>query len=291
MSSPPYIGRFAPSPSGPLHFGSLVTALASFLQARSQQGQWQVRIEDIDPLRDVAGAATQILRQLEQYGLFWDGDVVWQSQRHEAYRSAVDWLRQYRQSYYCCCSRKRIQQKGGIYDGYCRQQQYGPVNAALRLRQSEPVKEFTDLLRGKIVVTHPQATEDFIIRRRDGLFSYNLAVVVDDNFQSITEVVRGADLVTPTVRQIALYQQFGWHVPAWLHLPLALHDDGKKLSKQNHAPPLPTGDARPVLIRALQFLGQKKPSDWQDAPLDSLLKHAIQYWDPADIPVCDIVTD
>ncbi|MFS2222798.1 tRNA glutamyl-Q(34) synthetase GluQRS [Pantoea sp. B65] len=279
-----YIGRFAPSPSGELHFGSLIAALGSYLQARAQQGQWLVRIEDIDPPREVPGAAEQILRQLEHYGLHWDGEVLWQSQRHDAYRSALDWLRQHQQSYYCRCSRSRIQQIGGHYDGHCRELQFGPENAALRLRQHAPVTRFYDGLRGEMVADAALASEDFIIHRRDGLFAYNLAVVVDDHFQGVTEIVRGADLIEPTVRQIALYQQFGWQVPAYLHLPLVLNHDGNKLSKQNHAPALPQGDARPLLVRALQFLGQAEPIGWQDDSLDTLLKQAIRQWNLTKIP-------
>jgi len=279
-----YIGRFAPSPSGELHFGSLIAALGSYLQARAQQGQWRVRIEDIDPPREIPGAAQQILRQLEHYGLNWDGDVLWQSQRHDAYRAALSWLRQHQQSYWCRCTRRRIQQTGGHYDGHCRDLQLGAENAALRLRQHAPVTEFYDGLRGNIIADRALAMEDFIIHRRDGLFAYNLAVVVDDHFQGITEIVRGADLIEPTVRQIALYQQFGWPVPGYLHLPLVLNSDGNKLSKQNHAPALAKGDARPVLVRALQFLGQPQPIGWQDDSLDALLKQAIQQWDLTKIP-------
>lgn len=289
IMSRPYIGRFAPSPSGELHFGSLIAALGSYLQARAQQGQWRVRIEDIDPPREVPGAATQILRQLEHYGLHWDGDVLWQSQRHDAYRDALAWLREQRQSYWCRCPRSRIQQLGGHYDGHCRELQLTADNAALRLRQHAPVTQFTDRLRGEIIADRALATEDFIIHRRDGLFAYNLAVVVDDHFQGISEIVRGADLIEPTVRQIALYQQFGWQVPDYLHLPLVLNLDGNKLSKQNHAPALPEGDPRPVLVSALRFLGQQPPSGWQDDSLESLLNQAVQQWNLAKIPRNDVV--
>lgn len=278
------IGRFAPSPSGELHFGSLIAALGSYLDARAQHGRWLVRIEDIDPPREVPGAASAILQQLDHYGLHWDGEVLWQSRRHEAYREALSWLQQHRQSYFCRCSRSRIQQTGGYYDGHCRDAGYGPENAALRLRQHRPVYQFHDLLRGDVVADGALAQEDFIIHRRDGLFAYNLAVVVDDHFQGVTEVVRGADLIAPTVRQIALYEQFSWPAPAWLHLPLALNPDGNKLSKQNHAPPLPTGDPRPTLVNALRFLGQHVSTGWQDLSLSQLLEQAIAVWDRRSIP-------
>lgn len=282
-----YIGRFAPSPSGDLHFGSLIAALGSYLQARAQQGTWRVRIEDIDPPREVPGAASRILQQLEHYGLHWDGEVLWQSQRHEAYRAVLAQLHQQGQSYFCTCTRSRIQQAGGLYDGHCRTRQHGPQNAAVRLHVSQPVGQFSDRLRGTVQADARLAAEDFIIHRRDGLFAYNLAVVVDDHFQGITEVVRGADLIEPTVRQITLYQQLGWPVPAHLHLPLVLNHDGNKLSKQNHAPPLPPGDPRPALVQALAFLGQPLAAGWQDLTLQGLLQQAIADWNPLQIPVKD----
>ncbi|BBQ85446.1 TPA: tRNA glutamyl-Q(34) synthetase GluQRS [Kluyvera ascorbata] len=284
MSSQSYIGRFAPSPSGELHFGSLIAALGSYLQARAQQGIWRVRIEDIDPPREVPGAATTILHQLEHYGLHWDGDVLWQSQRHDAYREALAWLKNQNLCYYCTCTRARIQQIGGTYDGYCRDRHNGPQNAALRLRQSHPVMAFTDLLRGRLTADERLAREDFIIHRRDGLFAYNLAVVVDDHFQGVTEIVRGADLIAPTVRQISLYQQFGWPVPDYIHLPLALNEEGAKLSKQNHAPALPTGDPRPILIAALRFLGQPVTDQWQDFSTADLLQNAVAQWSLTSVP-------
>lgn len=284
MSDSACIGRFAPSPSGELHFGSLIAALGSYLSARAQHGRWLVRIEDIDPPREVPGAADTILRQLEHYGLHWDGEVLRQSTRHAAYRDALAWLRAHRQSYFCTCTRSRIQQIGGFYDGHCRDLHHGPENAALRLRQHAPVYQFSDRLRGTLVANPRLAEEDFIIHRRDGLFAYNLAVVVDDHFQGVTEIVRGADLIEPTVRQIALYQQFGWPVPAYLHLPLALDERGNKLSKQNHAPSLTDDDARPVLAQALRFLGQPVAASWRDEPLEILLKRAVAGWDSRQIP-------
>ncbi|WP_343553240.1 tRNA glutamyl-Q(34) synthetase GluQRS [Pantoea sp.] len=279
------IGRFAPSPSGDLHFGSLIAALGSYLSARAQQGRWLVRIEDIDPPREVAGAATRILQQLEHYGLHWDGDVLWQSQRHDAYREALSWLQSHRQSYFCRCTRSRIQQLGGFYDGHCRDLHLPAENAALRLRQHVPVNGFDDVLRGYLQADVQLAQEDFIIHRRDGLFAYNLAVVVDDHLQGVTEIVRGADLIEPTVRQIALYQQLDWPVPEYLHLPLAVNADGNKLSKQNHAPALPQGDARPIIVEALRFLGQPVSPGWQDESLESLLKQAVAQWNIRLIPL------
>lgn len=278
MQNADYIGRFAPSPSGELHFGSLIAALGSYLQARAQQGRWLVRIEDIDPPREVPGAADAILRQLEHYGLYWDGEVLWQSQRHDAYRERLAWLKAQGLCYYCTCTRARIHSVGGVYDGHCRDLGLGAENAALRLRQTRPVLGFYDRLRGEIATDEGLAREDFIIHRRDGLFAYNLAVVVDDHFQGVTEIVRGADLIEPTVRQISLYQHFGWQPPEYIHLPLALNAEGNKLSKQNHAPALPEGDPRPEIVRALQFLKQPVADDWRDLSLAALLKNAVAEW-------------
>lgn len=279
-----YIGRFAPSPSGDLHFGSLVAALGSYLQARAQHGCWLVRIEDIDPPREIPGAASRILSQLEHYGLYWDGEVVYQSQRHPLYLDALHQLQQRGLSYYCTCTRNRIQQLGGKYDGHCRNLGHHAEQAALRLRQSAPVFHFTDRLRGEIHADRALAEEDFIIHRRDGLFAYNLAVVVDDHDQGITEIVRGADLIEPTVRQIALYRQLGYQEPQYIHLPLVLDAAGQKLSKQNHAPALPGNDPRPILIAALQFLHQPLPENWRDLALESLLEWAIRHWSLNKIP-------
>lgn len=284
MPQSDYIGRFAPSPSGELHFGSLIAALGSYLQARANNGIWRVRIEDIDPPREVPGAAETILHQLEHYGLNWDGDVLWQSQRHDAYREHLAWLHAQGLSYYCTCTRARIQSAGGVYDGHCRHLNHGPENAAVRLLQHSPVTHFNDLLLGEIHADKRLANEDFIIHRRDGLFAYNLAVVVDDHFQGVTEIVRGADLIEPTVRQISLYNVFGWDVPDYIHLPLALNAQGNKLSKQNHAPALPNGDPRPVLIDALRFLNQNVTSKWQDFGLDELLETAIDNWVLSAVP-------
>ena len=280
-----YVGRFAPSPSGDLHFGSLIAALGSYLQARAQGGSWLVRIEDIDPPREIPGAAARILAALEHYGLHWDGPVIYQSQRHESYRATLEWLKQQGLSYYCTCTRSRIQQIGGLYDGFCRERHLPADGAAIRLRQTQPVYSFYDKLLGELHAVPALAEEDFIIRRRDGLFAYNLAVVVDDAFQGVTEIVRGADLIEPTVRQIALYKQLQQPVPSYLHLPLALNPDGNKLSKQNHAPPLPNGDPRPILVEALKFLRQPLPECWQDLDLPLLLRFAVENWTLAAIPL------
>ncbi|MFM4965852.1 tRNA glutamyl-Q(34) synthetase GluQRS [Aeromonas bivalvium] len=280
----PYVGRFAPSPSGPLHFGSLVAALGSFLQARSRGGRWLVRIEDLDPPREMAGAASLILQALEAYGLEWDGEVVYQSRRHDRYDEII--ARLYRDGglYWCRCTRREIAARGGLYNGHCRELGLAPQGCAARIRQRHPVYGFQDGLLGAIQVAPALAEEDFIIRRRDGLYAYNLAVVVDDMDAGITEIVRGADLLEPTVRQIALYQALGAEVPAWVHLPLAVLGDGNKLSKQNHAPALCLDEVRPTLIQALHFLGQQPPETLAACPVHEIIAWAIAHWRLSRVP-------
>ncbi|WP_024871168.1 tRNA glutamyl-Q(34) synthetase GluQRS [Tolumonas lignilytica] len=279
-----YIGRFAPSPSGPLHFGSLIAAVGSYLRARSQQGKWLVRIEDLDPPREQPGAAKGILQTLERFGLYWDGPIIYQSQRHERYQAILDELYRQGKTYHCRCTRAQIQAAGGFYQGTCRDKQYPAKDAAVRLRLTTPCYAFHDQLLGLVDVEHRLAAEDFILKRRDGLFAYNLAVVVDDADSGITEVVRGADLLEPTVRQIALYQQLGWTEPDWLHLPLALQENGLKLSKQNHAPAI---DGLPVvetLCQVLTFLGQPLPEYCFDLTAEALLDWAITHWQLSRVP-------
>lgn len=279
------VGRFAPTPSGPLHFGSLIAALGSWLHARAQGGQWLLRIEDLDPPREMPGAADSILRTLEAYQLTWDGPVVYQSQRLARYAEVLQQLQQQGHCYACDCTRAQIQAAGGFYPGTCRERQLPLTGHAIRLRQQAPVTGFTDLHLGDVRVEGPLASEDFILRRRDGLFAYNLAVVIDDADSGISEVVRGADLVEPTVRQIALYRLLQQPVPAWLHLPLALQADGRKWSKQNHAPALPMGAAiTPTLWQALTFLGQQPPAALRDDTPSALLDWALAHWSTAMLP-------
>ncbi|NIH16101.1 tRNA glutamyl-Q(34) synthetase GluQRS [Serratia symbiotica] len=285
MQESHYVGRVAPSPCGDLHFGSLIAALVSYLQARARCGQWLVRIEDVYPRREVTGAASRILSALEHYGLFWDGHVIYQSQPHDTYHASLDLLQQQGLCYYCTCPRSRIQHIGG----HGRDLHFGPPGAAIRLRQFAPVYAFHDGLEGEQRTDPALTSEDFIIRRRDGLFAYNLVVVIDDHFQGVTEIVRGADLIAPTVHQIALYNQLKLPVPSYLHLPLALGVNGIKLSKQNHAPVLPGGDPRPVLVAALKFLCQPLPESWQDLDLSLLLSWAVAHWKRENVPSQDAI--
>ena len=282
--SRPYVGRFAPSPSGPLHFGSLVAALGSFLQARAQRGRWLVRIEDIDPPREMAGASELILHTLEAHGLHWDGEVIYQSRRHARYDEIIERLYRAGDLYWCRCTRREIMAGGGFYGGHCRELGLAPAGCAARLRQRHPVYHFDDALQGRIAVPAALAEEDFIVRRRDGLYAYNLAVVVDDMDSGISEIVRGADLLEPTVRQIALYQTLGAGVPDWVHLPLAVLADGNKLSKQNHAPALSLDEVRPALWQALAFLGQCPPPELRSCSIEEIIGWGIEHWQLELVP-------
>ena len=283
-----YIGRFAPSPSGPLHFGSLVTALGSYLQAKSCRGKWLVRIEDIDPPREVKGASSLILKTLEALNLYWDDTVLYQSSCRERYCTVLKTLIDKQQAYYCDCTRQRIQNlTNGIYDNFCRERHLSINNkqqVAIRLKQNHPIFQFKDQILGLQTVEKASAQEDFIIHRKDSLFAYNLVVVLDDHEQGITEIVRGADLLPVTAKQISLYQLLGFSVPSYSHLPLVLDKNGNKLSKQNHASPIDLNNFKALTVQALQFLGQYVPEDWQDATQKQLLDWAIQHWQIDNVP-------
>lgn len=276
-----YIGRFAPSPSGPLHFGSLIAALGSYLRARAQQGRWLVRIEDIDPPREVPGASQQILRTLEAYGLHWDGSVLYQSSRLDAYEAQLQQLLSHNKAYYCQCTRKQIQAMGAAYDGRCARRTPRHRQGAIRICNTHPVTQFYDQLLGDIHIDANFASEDFIIKRRDGLMAYQLAVVMDDALQGVTEVVRGSDLLTSSARQSTLYTLLDHPTPHWLHLPLACAEPGRKLSKQNHAPAIDTRAPQASINAALAFLGQAQ-CDVDD--VDKMLTQAVSQFDISRIP-------
>jgi glutamyl-Q tRNA(Asp) synthetase len=280
-----YIGRFAPSPSGPLHFGSLVTAVGSYLQARSQQGRWLVRIEDIDPPREQTGAAELILKQLHAFGMTWDDTPRYQSQQHQAYQSQIDQWLNTGEAYYCQCTRQQIKAMGGIYRGECQDLNLKGHNCAIRLRNQHGVVTYPDILRGTICIPTELAHEDMIIRRRDGLYAYNLAVVLDDIDQGITEIVRGADLLEPTGRQCAIYRTLDAPEPNYLHLPLVQDRHGQKLSKQNHAPALDARHAKPLLHQALAFLGHNVPPSWHALEPQELLHQMAAHWTLKKIPI------
>jgi glutamyl-Q tRNA(Asp) synthetase len=290
--SPKYIGRFAPSPSGPLHFGSLVAALASYLDAKAHGGTWLVRIEDVDETRCKPEHADDILRTLAAFGLNWDGDVMVQSRRKPAYEQALARLSEASLTYACTCSRKEIADsamgiEGPIYPGTCRalaMPMPNKNNAIRVLTSNEPI-HFTDCVQGEISQRIESDIGDFVIKRRDGLFAYQLAVVVDDAAQGVTHVVRGADLLDSTARQIYLQQMMGFTTPQYLHVPIVINDAGQKLSKQTLAPGISAADAVTVIEAALRFLGQvnSPPS----ASVAGLLVSAVKSWRVDSIPrVC-----
>jgi len=274
-----YLGRFAPTPSGPLHFGSLVAALGSYLDARAHQGRWLVRIEDVDLPRCKPGADTLILETLERFGLHWDESVIWQSQRFELYRETLQQLSQQQLTYPCQCSRKQIKAVGGHQDASCRQSPASANDAsAVRFVNHHPVTGFIDRAQGKIRIPAEQAQQDFILYRRDQLPAYQLAVVVDDIAQGVNQVVRGTDLLHATSWQLSLYAALNASPPAYLHLPLVLDQHGNKLSKQNHAAPLISESVVPQLHAAMNFLGLPVSRAQLDATRDQLLDWGIQAW-------------
>ncbi|ALO41071.1 tRNA glutamyl-Q(34) synthetase GluQRS [Pseudoalteromonas phenolica] len=277
-----YRGRFAPSPSGPLHFGSLVAALASYLDAKVHQGAWLVRMEDIDTPRVVQGADNAILTALEKFGLHWDEQVEYQSQRHALYQHTLTQLKP--DLYACNCTRKMIKQAGGLYQGHCKSLALDFSEHAIRLTQTHPIYQFTDLLQGQVNVPQDLADEDYIVKRRDGLFAYQLVVVVDDIEQKISRVVRGADLLEPTARQISLFKQLGYTVPEYAHVPLAVTEPGFKLSKQNHAPAINIDDPIPELLQALSFLGLSVTDDMKLSNVEEILTWASTQFSLAAIP-------
>ena len=283
-SQSPYIGRFAPTPSGYLHFGSLVAALASYLDARAVGGRWLLRIEDLDPPREVAGAQSAILSTLENYGFEWDGPVMRQSERHDAYAEVLQhWLSQ-GLAYACTCSRKQLEPYQGIYPGLCRNAAQPWTDTAIRLRVPELTYRFNDRVQGDFAQHLGREVGDFVIRRRDGLYAYQLAVVIDDAAQGINNIVRGADLLDSTPRQLYLQELLGSPAPSYLHVPLITQPDGHKLGKSYRAPPLPTEQARSLLLRALRALGQDAPAQLLELKPSAILNWAAQHWQAERIP-------
>ena len=302
-----YRGRFAPTPSGPLHFGSLVAAVGSYLEARSRSGEWLLRMEDPDPPREQPGAADSILRTLEACGLRWDGAVMHQSRRGDAYAAALARLQAQGLVYPCACTRREIADSnlnfarraheaplarasgrgvGGegdgalIYPGTCRNGLApGKSPRAWRVRVDHAPIEFVDALQGKSSQDLAANVGDFVLRRADGLYAYQLAVVVDDAEQGITDVVRGADLLDSTPRQIHLQRLLGLTTPRYLHLPAAVNAVGEKLSKQTLAPPVDARNPVPALVQVLEFLGQAPPAELRRTPPLEFWRWAIAHWD------------
>ena len=287
-----YVGRFAPSPTGPLHFGSLVAALASYLDARAHDGQWLVRIEDIDETRCNGVHTTDILRTLQAFGLQWDGEVQIQTARKASYGAALQALRVRGLVYACACSRSEIADsainglEGPVYPGTCRDKALGEFGNALRLRTANEKICFSDLAQGEICQQIGADIGDFVLQRRDGLFAYQLAVVVDDAAAGITHVVRGADLLDSTARQIYLQHLLGYPTPTYLHIPVAVNAMGQKLSKQTLATAIADASEAPqiLLLAALRFLGQSTAGMRTTASVDDLLTLAVRNWERATIP-------
>lgn len=279
-----YIGRFAPSPSGPLHFGSLIAALASYLDARAHHGQWLLRMEDLDPSREPPQAAGQILEALEAFGLHWDGPVLYQSSRLPAYRDALQRLQQEGLIYACDCTRQQIQGLGGVYDNRCRDRKDVPQDCALRVKVADRTIHFRDEIQGATQQQLLRECGDFVLLRKDGLFAYQLAVVVDDAFQNISCIVRGSDLLDSTPRQIYLQQCLGFETPQYAHFPVAVNEDNQKLSKQHFAAPLDHKTPLPALLRALMFLGQPLSEELAEGDIANVLQWAIAHWDIQAVP-------
>lgn len=291
---PGYIGRFAPSPTGPLHFGSLVAALGSFLDARAHGGTWLVRIEDIDPPREARGATTRILRSLEAHGLYWDGPLMLQSTRHDAYLAALTRLRDAGLTFPCACTRKEISDsqrhylqvaaaRAPVYPGTCRfGMAPGRRARAERIRVNAITISFDDRVQGSIAQQLDRDVGDFVLRRADGLIAYQLAVVVDDAAQGVCTVVRGADLLDSTPRQIFLQQRLGLPTPRYAHLPVVVDAAGEKLSKQTRAAALDDAHAVSNLVRALRFLGLAPHEP--PGSVDEVLAWAQVNWNPATVP-------
>ena len=279
-----YIGRFAPSPSGDLHFGSLVTALGGFLQAKSQAGQWLLRIEDIDPPREVAGSSSSIMRCLEAHHLFWDGNVVYQSNRGNLYDEKIQSLTEQGLTYYCQCSRAHQASLKFGQVCVCADKNLSCENNTTRYRSYSDQQPFYDELLGHVDLPKHEVPMQFAIKRKNKLFAYQFAVVVDDIEQGITEVVRGADLLNATLFQIALYRGFDRPAPKFLHFPVVVSEFGKKLSKQNHACEINNNDVCTNLINALAFLGLSPSKELARDSAQNILNWAICEWDLSNIP-------
>lgn len=276
-----YVGRFAPTPSGPLHFGSLLTAVASFLDARAHGGTWRLRIDDLDTPRRVPGATEGILQALDEHALHWDGPVAFQSDHVAEHRAALAELSRQALCFRCTCSRKDLRGLR-IYPGTCRTRDLPPGReAAVRIRVPHAEYAFKDRLQGRFAECLAQATGDFVVARRDGLTAYQLAVVADDAAMGVTDVVRGADLLDNTPRQLFLAERLGFAAPRYLHLPVIADRTGAKLSKRTAASTIGTGAPERTLQWSLELLGLDPP---QRAAPEELLAWAVPHWDADRLP-------
>jgi glutamyl-Q tRNA(Asp) synthetase len=275
----PYIGRFAPSPTGPLHLGSLCTALAGFLQARKHQGLWLLRIDDLDTPRNIKGADDSILKTLDAFALHWDDRAVYQSHYLERYEEILNELAKNKLIYPCTCSRKTLSDS---HPCRCRNQQTLPDSPySLRIKTDQRIISFQDELQG--LITHPFAgqQDDFILKRKDKIIAYQFAVVVDDDLQQVNHVVRGVDLLDSTPKQIYLQQLLGLMTPDYMHVPVIIDDDGYKLSKQTLATAVDLKSPQAVIFKLLTLLKQNPPGELQRAPATELLAWAVENWNPA----------
>jgi len=286
-----YRGRFAPSPTGPLHFGSLLAAISSYAPARQAQGKWLVRIEDVDLPRCDSNSTKSILTALDAYGMHWDEEIIYQSQRNKYYQAALDTLSHKNSTYHCACTRKEINKinpstgSTHIYPGTCKNGiPEGKTARSIRIRTNSTTISFDDCVQGTFAQNIANEVGDFIIKRADDLFAYQLAVVVDDEEQGITDIVRGSDMLDSTPRQIFLQQQLGYFTPRYTHIPLAINSGGQKLSKQTKAPAIKIDDPRPTLINALNFLHQQVPSELRDTDIETIWQWVIQNWSTNNIP-------
>ena len=292
MTTAQVIGRFAPSPTGPLHFGSLIAAVGSYCLARQSGGKWLMRMEDLDPPRVVPGSADEILFAMESLGLHWDGEIIWQSQRQETYMAALERLREKRLVFDCACTRKEILlsaphpgEEGPVYPGTCRSGLQGRKPRALRVMVSDEQVCFTDGVFGKQEQVLTEAVGDFVLRRADGLFAYQLAVVVDDAEAGVNQVVRGADLLSSTPRQIYLHSCLGSSIPRYIHLPLLVDRNGEKISKRNGAVTSITKEnGGAVMIKTLKLLGQSVPDEFNRASASEILAWAVSNFSVKSIP-------
>ncbi len=299
MTNSPYVGRFAPSPTGPLHLGSLLAAVASYLDARAQQGRWLLRIEDLDPPREPPGTATIILSQLEHYGFEWDGEVLYQSKRLDAYAEALVALANEGLCFRCTCTRADLRTDAhgemGAYSGRCRAQgitsrdlQYGDetrsIDYAIRCRVETPAITLVDRIQGEYTQNLAEEVGDFVIRRKDGLFAYQLAVVVDDAFQGVNNIIRGIDLLDSTPRQIYLQRKLGYATPDYGHIPVIVDKAGDKLSKQSFAPALNSHEASQTLHLCLALLGLSPPRELRGDTPAKILDWGISRWDIQAVP-------
>jgi len=275
-----YTGRFAPSPTGSLHLGSLYTALASFLDARANQGKWLLRIDDIDSFRQHPEAIEGIIEALQVYGLIWDGDIYYQSQHLEQYQAIVSKLLDQQKAYPCICSRKQLAENPSpIYPGYCRAiKRKETIAHAVRIKVKALDVGFDDTLQGEKNYQLDQQIGDFIIKRKDNIFAYQLAVVVDDYLQGVTDVVRGLDLLNSTPKQLYLQKTLSYPHPRYSHVPIIVNSSGQKLSKQTCAQAVSLDNPTQTLYLLLEYLQQYPPRSLKKSSIKRILDWAVEHW-------------